>query len=72
MKIVGNTDDAHPFPNESSSIPFPPVQPTSVARWPWPPPNNLKKIIKNRPYKKIICGEKLMAVKVAVSGNKVL
>jgi hypothetical protein len=25
-----------------------------------------------RPYKKIICGEKLVAVKMAVSSNKVL
>jgi hypothetical protein len=31
-----------------------------------------RQITQNRPYKKIICGEKLMAVKVAVSGNKVL
>ena len=30
------------------------------------------KITQNRPYKKIICREKLVAVKVAVSGNEVL
>jgi hypothetical protein len=39
----------------------------SVARWPWPPPNNSKQAVK-----KIICDEKLVVVKVAVSSNKVL
>jgi hypothetical protein len=29
-------------------------------------------ITQNRPYKKIICGEKLVEVKVIVSSNKVL
>jgi hypothetical protein len=31
-----------------------------------------RQITQIRPYKKIICGEKLVAVKVAVSSNKVL
>ena len=31
-----------------------------------------RQITQNRPYKNIICGEKLVAVKVAVGSNKVL
>ncbi len=40
----------------------------SVAGRPWSPPNKLK----SGRIKKIICSVKLVAVKVAVSGNKVL
>ena len=36
---------------------------SSVARWP---------VTQNRLYKKIICAEKLVVVKVAVRSNKVL
>jgi hypothetical protein len=59
-----------PFSSRDSLTLQPLTSALHVARWPWPPPNNPK-----GPYKKIFCGEKLeklVAVKVALSSNKVL
>jgi hypothetical protein len=49
------------------------VSPPHVKRFPvLPGGRGHRQITQIRPYKKIICGEKLVAVKVAVSSNKVL